>query len=376
MKMKMKSIFMLAIGLAMAWIYVACSKDENLTPSIKFIRITDLNSSDSLLSAAYQASTIAIIGDNLANAREVWFNDLKASLTPTYITNTSIITTVPSDVPKVVTNTMTVVFGDGYRLEYPFSIVVSKPEVRSMGCEFVSVGNTATLRGKYFYEPLTVKFTGGATGVIKSVKDDLIEVTVPSGALSGPVTVTTNFGETISDFWFRDTRNIFVSSDPFTGWWNPSYVVTNPSEGDPASINGNYIRLNKIVGAWAWTEVVGGPASAMGAISKNIPDDAIMNPEDYNFKFEINTKKPYTSNLIKFNIGINSENNDAYKWEPPYDTKGEWQTVVIPFEEIAAKQPLAETPNPNGYWARILMHGPGELDADISFDNLRIVPKK
>jgi hypothetical protein len=130
-----------------------------------------------------------------------------------------------------------------------------------------------------------------------------------------------------------------------------------------------------VVGAWAWTEVAGGPASAMGSISKSIPDDAILHPEDYNFKFEVNTLKPYNNNVFKFNIGINEQNNDEYRWLPPYDTHGDWQTVVIPLEEIAAKQALAPAPNPDGYWTRILMHGPGELDADISFDNFRVVPK-
>jgi hypothetical protein len=33
------------------------------------------------------------------------------------------------------------------------------------------------------------------------------------------------------------------------------------------------------------------------------------------------------------------------------------------------------TVNPAGYWSRILFHGPGDLDADISFDNFRVVPK-
>jgi hypothetical protein len=231
-------------------------------------------------------------------------------------------------------------------------------------------------RQDFFYEPLTVTFTGGVAGQLVKVDPKILEVKVPDGAEPGPITITTNFGEAKSDFWFRDNRNIFISSDPFTGWWNAAYVVTSPGAGDPPSINGNYIRVRKVVGAWAWTEVAGGPASAMGPIAKNIPDDAILNPADYNFKFEVNTVKPYNNNVIKFNLGILSENNDEYRWMPPYDSKGQWQTVVIPFAEIAAKQKLPATPSPDGYWTRILLHGPGELDADISFDNFRVVPVK
>jgi hypothetical protein len=32
--------------------------------------------------------------------------------------------------------------------------------------------------------------------------------------------------------------------------------------------------------------------------------------------------------------------------------------------------------SPSGYWTRILVFGPGDLDADIAFDNLRVVLKK
>ena len=53
-----------------------------------------------------------------------------------------------------------------------------------------------------------------------------------------------------------------------------------------------------------------------------------LKPEDYYLKFEVNTVKPYTSNLLKINVALNAEDNDAYKWNPPYDTKGQWQTVV------------------------------------------------
>jgi hypothetical protein len=70
-----------------------------------------------------------------------------------------------------------------------------------------------------------------------------------------------------------------------------------------------------------------------------------------------------------------SEDNDAYLWKPPYDTKGKWQTVIIPFEDVVASYKVRPTVSANGYWTRLLIQGPGELDADISFDNFRVVPK-
>jgi hypothetical protein len=110
--------------------------------------------------------------------------------------------------------------------------------------------------------------------------------------------------------------------------------------------------------------------------SKNIPDEAILKPEDYYLKFEVNTLKPYNGNIVKINLALNVEDNDAYKWMPPYDTKGQWQTVAIPLEDVFASFKVKPTVNPAGYWSRLLLgNAPGDLDADIAFDNFRVVPK-
>ena len=375
MKKIIQSILIFTMAIAVAGFYTSCKKTDNGEPRIKYVRVTNPVSSDSLLIGAYQGNLIAIIGENLQGAAEIWFNDQKASLTPTYITNTSILVSVPSAIPKVITNKIKIVFTNGVILLYDFKVQISEPTVSGMVNEYTLTGDVATIRGNYFYEPMTVTFTGGAIGELVSVTEKLVQVRIPAGAQPGQITVKTNFGETKSDFWFRDNRNIFLSSDPFTGWWNASYVVTSTVAGDPPKINGNYIRVKKAIGAWAWTEVAGGPASAMGDISKNIPDAAILKPSDYNLKFELNTMKPYNNNVLKLNIGILAENNNAYLWNPPYDTKGQWQTITIPFDEIAASYGTPLTVSPSGYWCRLLFHGGGDLDCDMSFDNFRIVPK-
>ncbi len=376
MKSINKILLILLLGVTAAIVFSACKKDKSsVTPSISYVRITNPASSDSLLVGAGQGKLIAIVGNNLKDAVEVWFNDQQAKLTPTYITNTSLLVSVPSQIPKSVNNKLKIVFKNGFVLLYDFQVQISKPEVASMVSEFVNDGEVAIIRGNYFYDPLTVTFTGGATGQIVSVKDNEIQVTVPAGAQPGQITVKTNFGETKSNFWFRDPRNHFIDSDPYEGWWNSGYVITNPGPNDPPKISGNYIRYNKFTAAWSWNEVAGGPANAMPVHSKNIPDGALLKPEDYNLKFEVNTLKPYNSSIIRINVGLTTEDNNAYQWKPPYDTKGKWQTVVIPFEEIIASYAVKPTVNPNGYWTRILIQGPGDLDADLAFDNFRVVPK-
>src|SRR5205085_1255694 len=154
----------------------------------------------------------------------------------TYITNTTIIVNVPAQIPLTVSNKLKINFKDGKTLLYDFKVQISKPAVNSMVSEFVNDGEIATIRGDYFYKPLTVTFTGGLLGEIVSVKDQEIQVKVPTGAQPGQITVKTNFGETKSNFVFRDPRNHFIDSDPYEGWWNSGYVITNPGVGDPPKI--------------------------------------------------------------------------------------------------------------------------------------------
>lgn len=373
---KILLVFLLSIGVAS--IFISCDKDDDDsgTPSIDYVRITRPQSSDSLLVGAGQGQLIAIVGKNLQDAIEVWFNDRQARVTPTYITNSSILVSVPNPIPLTITNKMKIVFKNGFILYHDFEVQISEPYLGSMVSEFVNDGDIATIRGDFFYEPLTVTFTGGLTGTIVAVTAQEIQVRVPAGVQPGRIVVKTNFGETKSNFWFRDSRNHFIDSDPYEGWWNSNYVVSSPGPGDPPKISGNYIRFKNQIGSWSWNELAGGPSTAMPVHSKNIPDAAILKPEDYYFKFEVNTVKPYNTNVVKFNLALASEDNDAYKWNPPYDTKGKWQTVVIPLEEVFASYRVRPTVIAAGYWCRLLLgHAPGDLDADMCFDNLRVVPK-
>jgi hypothetical protein len=372
-KNKILLIVLMVVGAAVA--FTGCKKENVYYPTIDYVRITRPTSSDSLLVAAGQGQLIAIVGDNLQNAVQVWFNDQPAKLTPTYITKTSLLVSVPTNIPKTISNKLKIVFKDGYELLYDFKVQISKPLVSNMVCEFVNDGGVATIRGNYFYAPITVTLTGGATAQIVSLKDDEIQFTVPAGAQAGPITVKTNFGETKSDFWFRDNRNIFISSDPWEGWNGQGFVVSNPAPGDPEKINGNYIRVNKFLASWSWNEIADGTASSMPIHSKNIPDDAILNPDKYYLKFEVNTRKPYNNGMIRINAGTTVQDNSNYQWKPPFDTHGKWQTVVIPYEEVFNSYSPKPVVNPSGYWSMVLMQGPGDLDADISFDNFRIVPK-
>jgi hypothetical protein len=378
MKSIYKILFMLLLSAGAVSMFTSCNKNDSAkgTPSIKYVRITRPESSDSLLIGAGQGQLIAIVGSNLENTVQVWFNDQQARLTPTYITSATLLVSVPSQIPIAVNNKIKIVFRDGSVLLYDFAVQISKPLISGMTSEFVNTGDIATIRGNYFYAPLTVTFAGGVTGTVTSLKDNEIQLKVPAGAQPGRVTITTNFGTTKSDFWFRDNRNLLITNDPWTGWWGQTNVV---SSTDPMAISGNFTRMTADIGAWAWTEWIGGKEDAL-ATSHNLPDDAVLNPDKFNLKFEVNTLKPYNGNMVKIMIGqVNGPDpnwdTEPYFWAPPFDTKGQWQTVVIPFNEVVAHYVTNWGVRPQGYGVKVWFHGPGTLDADMDFDNLRVVPQ-
>jgi hypothetical protein len=131
MKSLMKYLSLLLIPSIIIGV-MSCKKDDDSSasdgePVVFYIRSTDPGKSDSLIVGSFMGSLIAIVGDNLGNTRELWFNDQQATLNPTYITDKTIIVNVPSTVPTEVTNKMRFVFADGSELLQDFSVNVPAP---------------------------------------------------------------------------------------------------------------------------------------------------------------------------------------------------------------------------------------------------------
>jgi hypothetical protein len=381
MKSLHKYLVFLLIAIVGYGITTSCSDDElenGGTPLVSYVRITDPVSSDSLLVSAFQGQMIAIMGKNLGGVRQVWFNDQRAELTPTLITDHSIITRVPNQIPAEITNKMKLIFANGSELIHDFSVDISEPLMERMANEYLNPGDTAVIHGNYFYEPVMVTFTGGAQAELITVEDELLEFKVPDGAQPGPVTVTTNFGATESDFWFRDDRNIIASfnfATPPNLWHGKDYIVQSDPKIPP--IAGKFIRMKQEMGNGAWFELyVGDPGSDSAPELANIPEAAILSPENYIFKFEINTLKPLTGAAIHLYLGPTLEplrHSAKYIWRPNLHTNGEWQTVSISWKDIKdANTSLVY--NPNGYGISLHFSGGSPFSADFALDNLRVVP--
>ena len=402
MKAIYKHLLLLFVACTLAGMFTSCEDDDGGgEPTIRYVRVTKASASDSLLVAAGQGQMIAIMGENLGGVIELWINDQEASLSPTLITNTSVIVRLPEELPAVINNKLTLIFASGKVLEHDFELAVSEPEILSMVSEFVPDGQVATIKGNYFYPPLTVTFTGGLEAEILDVEDQAIDVIVPVGAEPGPITVTSSFGTTTSTLHFRDNR-AFLNYDNLNsnGSWRPGTTATTDG------LDGKYLVLKGKLNANERSEDYpgGGYVSEFWAKANGRPEGNLLpgKPEDYVMKFEVRVVEWFGSYLNICFAPWGHENSNQEYWSNlnakaywgPWDatnstftTDGEWITAVIPMTSFAyavttpggvvTYEPMQFNPAITGSLSFWVIGSPkaSASPVELHIDNVRIVPK-
>ncbi|AEE53383.1 glycan-binding surface protein [Haliscomenobacter hydrossis] len=394
----MKSFFSYtALFMVLALSIFSCKKDDNDaastgTPVVKYIRITDPRAGDSLVVGAFMGGLIAIVGENLQNTRELWFNDQKANLSPTYITNKTILVNVPSTVPSIVTNKMRFVFADGSELLHDFSVNVPAPTLTGIKCEYVPAGGIVELVGDFFFEP-KVFFTDNVAAELVSITKTKLEVRVPAGAKPGPITIQTNFGKVKSRFFFRDNRNIILDYDSklHETWTAP---VTAAS-ADPlvTGCDGSYAMFkHKANGAWQWTNEL--TMQYWATRGRGRVPVATGSINDLTLKFECNVPIEWKDVRMEMFFGPYADDHgrDAAgtaiaRWKPwkegPFKTNG-WVTISIPLTEFKYGKDDSDTDEigtrkienlSNLTNVVFMLFGPanGANPVQIAIDNIRIV---
>ncbi|MBN2762629.1 MAG: hypothetical protein JXR41_06030 [Bacteroidales bacterium] len=370
----------------------SCDDEDDGTPVIHYVRVTNPEKSDSLLTGAYMGNLIAIVGENLGDVQELWFNDQQANLIPTYITDNAILVTVPSSVPDEITNTMLLIFSDGRELLYDFSVNIPAPVLSTISCEYVPDGGSVILTGDYFFNP-TVIFPGDVEAKILEVTKTQLEVEVPAGTGSGPIVVKTKFGKTTSSFFFRDSRGVILDFDTKMGaGWRPGNVQST----NPDGASGNYVALTgELKADWDWVDNYL-EMDFWGQASGN-PEGPLFkgNPADMVFKFEVNVVNDWTGGWMQLifspwsNDGntVNSDESIARALWRPWEETGSfktdgWITVSIPLTEFKynhtmTKDDLSLVYPDNCGSLTIFVWGlvPEPCDLLICIDNVRIVPE-
>lgn len=406
-------------------------------PALKYVRSPLPEEADSLLVGAYLGNTVCLVGDNLRSIYELYFNDQKATLNTSYMTDHTVLVDIPKNIPEEVTNKIYMITKSGEKVDFDFSVMVPAPVVSSMSCEYAPAGSEAVLYGDYFVDdpnvPLTISMPGDITvegEQITSITKTAVKFIVPEGAVQGNIRVKSIYGTGQSVFQYKDTRNILFDWD---GKYEGALAAGNSWNGDNEkkgqilasvpSVDGKYMVMGPATlsgGQWQtpgeylmmyWPD----PNATEGCVPLyNLPQFKKM-LEDYKIeelvlKFEVYvpTSNPWMaegmqirftsldevsmSNQTQDYIWNDDESHEEGKaprgvWVPweetgSYDTNNQWVTVTLKMSEfnklVSGLASDTEFTQDRFAGLSIFLRGGGvdgkECEPIICIDNIRVVP--
>lgn len=406
-------------------------------PTLKYVRSPLPEEADSLLVGAYLGNTVCLVGDNLRSIYELYFNDQKATLNTSYMTDHTILVDIPKNIPEEVTNKIYMITKSGEKVDFDFSVMVPAPVVSSMSCEYAPAGSEAVLYGDYFVDdpnvPLTISMPGDITvegEQITSITKTAVKFIVPEGAVQGNIRVKSIYGTGQSVFQYKDTRNILFDWD---GKYEGALAAGNSWNGDnekkgqilasvppvdekymvmgPATLSGGQWQTPGEYLMMYWPD----PNATEGCVPLyNLPQFKKM-LEDYKIeelalKFEVYvpTSNPWMaegmqirftsldevsmSNQTQDYIWNDDESHEEGKaprgvWVPweetgSYDTNNQWVTVTLKMSEfnklVSGLASDTEFTQDRFAGLSIFLRGGGvdgkECEPIICIDNIRVVP--
>ena len=443
MKTRYINWFFVAALAVMGCLMTACEDQPDKyeiadgVPTLKYVRSPLPEEADSLLVGAYLGNTVCLVGDNLRSIYELYFNDQKATLNTSYMTDHTILVDIPKNIPEEVTNKIYMITKSGEKVDFDFSVMVPAPVVSSMSCEYAPAGSEAVLYGDYFVDdpniPLTISMPGDITvegEQITSITKTAVKFIVPVGAMQGNIRVKSIYGTGQSVFQYKDTRNILFDWD---GNYEGALAAGNSWNGDnekkgqilPSvpSVDGKYMVMGPATlsgGQWQtpgeylmmyWPD----PNATEGCVPLyNLPQFKKM-LEDYKIeelalKFEVYvpTSNPWMaegmqirftsldevsmSNQTQDYIWNDDESHEEGKaprgvWVPweetgSYDTNNQWVTVTLKMSEfnklVSGLASDTEFTQDRFAGLSIFLRGGGvdgkECEPIICMDNIRVVP--
>lgn len=406
-------------------------------PTLKYVRSPLPEEADSLLVGAYLGNTVCLVGDNLRSIYELYFNDQKATLNTSYMTDHTVLVDIPKNIPEEVTNKIYMITKSGAKVDFDFSVMVPAPVVSSMSCEYAPAGSEAVLYGDYFVDdpnvPLTISMPGDITvegEQITSITKTAVKFIVPEGAVQGNIRVKSIYGTGQSVFQYKDTRNILFDWD---GKYEGALAAGNSWNGDnekkgqilasvppvdekymvmgPATLSGGQWQTPGEYLMMYWPD----PNATEGCVPLyNLPQFKKM-LEDYKIeelalKFEVYvpTSNPWMaegmqirftsldevsmSNQTQDYIWNDDESHEEGKaprgvWVPweetgSYDTNNQWVTVTLKMSEfnklVSGLASDTEFTQDRFAGLSIFLRGGGvdgkECEPIICMDNIRVVP--
>ncbi len=380
----LSTIAIAAISLGTA--FTSCSDEPDKyetaggTPTISYIRPVDVASKDSLLTGASMGSQIAIVGNNLRSVKQINFNDQKAVLNTSYMTDHSIIVSVPNSLPDAISDKVYFITTGNDTLAYDFRVIIPAPVISSMSNEHAVVGEEVTLVGDYFLDypnaPLTITVGNNfqiPASSISSITKTAISFTIPEGMPEGEkLTVTSTYGATQSVFQYMDKRGMlfdFDTPNPVTDvvlgnhGWHAQTI-----QADETSISGNYLLLGGVAmdagggwndgnfsfEYWCGNSDWSGNFDGDGPKLNDVADFSNWEKKAIKFEMLVPGSNPWMAAPLQVifagtdKVSITTANNTFFHNEDgwpralympwtstgSFDTGSKWVTVTIPFTDF------------------------------------------
>ena len=350
-------------------------------PTVQYVRYADR---DVLIEQAFMGEVVCFVGENLCSVRELYFNDQRAVLNTSFMTENTLVAAVPGNLPKVKTDKVYMITKGLDTLAYDFKVLLPAPVIKSMSCEFQQPGTDVTVYGNYFAEPMSLVFEDGNGAEVtsfKSVSMTEVTFTIPADAKPGKIKVTTESGVARSPFSYHDFCDGLITDFDGPNYSSSTHGVvpqgwnfsgTYSSEG---GISGNYVELKSAsplsadaawnedfkIDFWCgnWNGDPMGITDGAGVPLCNIID--FTNFQNMALKFElcIPSSNPWMSGAIQLIFcSADKAANDSWQnntflhtsadggldlcrglyrpWETTgsFDTGDKWITVTVPFSEF------------------------------------------
>ena len=216
-----------------------------------------------------EGTAVTINGVNLLNATDVSFNGVSATFT-TDNTNSPTLDIINTSVPSgATTGTITVTNSFGTTTTSSFTVTAPAPTITSFSPTSAAEGATVTLIGTNFTGTTAVSFNGVSASTFTVDNATTITATVPAGATSATIAVTTPGGSVTSATSFTviaaPTITSFTPTTATTGA-TVTLTGTNFTGATAVSFNGAVATTFTVVSATTITATVPSGASS-GTIS-------------------------------------------------------------------------------------------------------------
>jgi len=166
-------------------------------------------------------TVVSIEGANfVSGGTTVVFSGVSTRVSATYIASTEVSVTVPAGAGN---GPITVITSAGTNVSTNNFLASDLPSIASFSPTVGSNGTTVNIFGGNFFSGSKVKFGSVTAGSVSIVSTTEITATVPSGAVTGPITVSTTNGSATT------TSNFLTGSGPIITGFSPAMGAVNSS---------------------------------------------------------------------------------------------------------------------------------------------------